>query len=180
MKFDMIISHKHKFIFVKTGKTAGTSVEIFLSQHCGDTDVVTPICPPVPSHFARNYRGCFNPLPELIAGQGLRRTRQDFVARRSYYNHLAARIIRARVGRRVWNSLTEVCQMLGIPFSGELDLRAKDGIREDRRPCREVFTEEQCRFVEKAFAVEIAMHGYQFPAGDPDRESANCTDSTKR
>lgn len=41
----MIISHKNKFIFVKTNKTAGTSVEIFLSSLCGDKDVITPISP---------------------------------------------------------------------------------------------------------------------------------------
>lgn len=39
----MIVSHKHKFIFVKTAKTAGTSVEIFLSSLCGAEDIVTPI-----------------------------------------------------------------------------------------------------------------------------------------
>ena len=36
----MIISHKHKFIFIKTKKTTGTSVEIFLSNICGLDDIV--------------------------------------------------------------------------------------------------------------------------------------------
>ncbi|WP_005033243.1 hypothetical protein [Holophaga foetida] len=59
----MIISHKHKFIFIKTLKTAGTSLEIFLSQHCGRRDVVTPIHPHVEPHRARNHNGFFNHIP---------------------------------------------------------------------------------------------------------------------
>ncbi len=39
----MIISHKYKFIFLKTKKTAGTSIEISLSRYCGDKDIITPI-----------------------------------------------------------------------------------------------------------------------------------------
>jgi len=39
----VIICHRHQFVFVKTAKTAGTSVEIFLTQFCGEHDVVTPI-----------------------------------------------------------------------------------------------------------------------------------------
>ncbi|WP_293150922.1 hypothetical protein [Okeania sp. SIO2C9] len=39
----MIISYRYKFIFLKTKKTAGTSVEISLSRFCGDDDVITPI-----------------------------------------------------------------------------------------------------------------------------------------
>ncbi|MEL6382956.1 MAG: chondroitin 4-O-sulfotransferase, partial [Cyanobacteria bacterium J06626_18] len=31
----MIISHEYKFIFLKTRKTAGTSIEIALSKFCG-------------------------------------------------------------------------------------------------------------------------------------------------
>ena len=39
----MIISHAHKFIFLKTKKTAGTSIELALSQLCGPDDVIPPI-----------------------------------------------------------------------------------------------------------------------------------------
>ena len=39
----MIISKKHRFCFIKTHKTAGTSLEIALSRYCGDEDVITPM-----------------------------------------------------------------------------------------------------------------------------------------
>jgi len=41
----MIISHEHKFIFLKTRKTAGTSIELALSHLCGPDDIVTPMSP---------------------------------------------------------------------------------------------------------------------------------------
>ena len=41
----MILSHKHKFIFIKCRKTAGTSVEISLSKLCGPKDIITPLTP---------------------------------------------------------------------------------------------------------------------------------------
>jgi hypothetical protein len=39
----MIISHSRKFIFVKSLKTAGTSIEAALSNYCSGNDVVVPI-----------------------------------------------------------------------------------------------------------------------------------------
>ena len=41
----MIISHEKKFIFIKTEKTAGTSIEIALSKYCGPCDTITSVSP---------------------------------------------------------------------------------------------------------------------------------------
>lgn len=67
----MIISHKYRFIFVKTLKTAGTSIEVFLSQHCGPLDIVTPILPHVEPHIPRNHEGFFNHMPAVEIRQRL-------------------------------------------------------------------------------------------------------------
>jgi hypothetical protein len=39
----MIISHSQRYIFIKSEKTAGTSVEAALSKHCTGDDMVTPL-----------------------------------------------------------------------------------------------------------------------------------------
>ena len=41
----MIISHQHEFVFIKTRKTAGSSMEIALSKFLGSHDVITPSMP---------------------------------------------------------------------------------------------------------------------------------------
>lgn len=39
----MIISYLHNFIFIKTRKTAGSSMEVALATHAGPDDIVTPL-----------------------------------------------------------------------------------------------------------------------------------------
>jgi hypothetical protein len=52
----VVVSHAHKFIFIKTLKTAGTSVEACLSKCLPVTDSLSPVEPPVDCHFPRNWR----------------------------------------------------------------------------------------------------------------------------
>ena len=107
----MILSHKHRFIFIKTAKTAGTSIEVFLSKHCGPQDIVTPIVPSVEGHQPRNYEGFINPIPEILERPGklFSVLRHAITSRDKYYNHMPAREVRNRVPADVWNSYFKFC-----------------------------------------------------------------------
>ena len=80
----MILSFTHKFLFIKTIKTAGSSIEVALSQLCDENDIVTPLNPPEAGHRPRNFEPC------------------------GFYNHIPARQILTRVGPRQWNDLLKV------------------------------------------------------------------------
>ena len=102
----MIISHRHRFIFIKTNKTAGTSVEIVLSRYCGEEDVITPISPEDEKfRLALGYRGA----------QNFRISRQDTepytpgAAEVMFYNHMPAVEISALVGRVIWDGYFKFC-----------------------------------------------------------------------
>lgn len=84
-----IVSFRHQFIFVKTRKTGGTSIEVELSQRIEHEAIVTPILPPEPGHNPRNFRrGLF---------------------RKDYFNHMPARDIRAFLGKAQFDGMYKVC-----------------------------------------------------------------------
>jgi hypothetical protein len=107
----MILSHKHKFIFIKTAKTAGTSIEVFLSRHCGPTDIVTPIVPAIEGHQPRNYEGFINPVPEILERPHklLSALRHTITSREKFYNHMPASLVQKRVPGQVWNRYFKFC-----------------------------------------------------------------------
>lgn len=113
----VIISHEHRFIFLKTFKTASSSVELFLSEHAGDDAVVaTQLRGESVRH---NAVGRFNPVPELYAKyvrrepslrrRPLRATLGNLRHSYRFYNHMPASLVRARVGRQVWDGYFTFC-----------------------------------------------------------------------
>ena len=107
----MSISHKHKFIFIKTVKTVGTSLEVFLSQHCGPDDVLTLFDPPIEGHQPRNYNGSGDHISEILRIPfGPRSAWRCLLARRErFYNHMPAWLVRLRIPPTVWNSCFKFC-----------------------------------------------------------------------
>ncbi|MEQ8405931.1 MAG: sulfotransferase family 2 domain-containing protein [Oceanicaulis sp.] len=102
----MIVSHRHRLIFIKTVKTAGTSVEVMLSRHCGREDIITPVIPREAGHSPQNHRGLFNPADDLAA-LGARKAPgvvKRLIQAQRFYNHMPARIARARLGEAVWSA----------------------------------------------------------------------------
>jgi hypothetical protein len=83
----MIASHAHRFVFVKTRKTAGTSLEIALSRHCGRADIVTRISPE--DEVLRAAAGGVGP--------------QNDDTSPSSYAHMGARRVIEVVGRETWD-----------------------------------------------------------------------------
>lgn len=85
----MIASHSHRFIFLKTRKTAGTSVEIALSKVCGPDDVITEISPEDEA------------LRRAAGGRGPQNFESPPLPRKAY-NHMGAKATRELVGEEAW------------------------------------------------------------------------------
>ncbi len=102
----MIVSHRHRFIFLKTRKTAGTSLEIALSKYCGPEDILTSINYDEAArteHSARRAQNHEMPLSSFGAGDSLRWiTRRRRPAR--FTEHMTGVEIRERLGAEIWNS----------------------------------------------------------------------------
>lgn len=104
----MIISHAHKFIFLKTKKTAGTSIELALSQLCGPDDIIAPLTE-IDEKLRAGKRGAQNwrthdwwrsPRP-LWKRHWFKRSPQDY----GFYNHMPAEEARTLLNDdKVWKS----------------------------------------------------------------------------
>ncbi|MGX6648960.1 hypothetical protein ACWCOP_13565 [Maricaulaceae bacterium MS644] len=84
-----IVSFRHRFIFIKTRKTAGTSIEVDLSRRIEAEAIVTPVLPPVPGHTPRNFQN------------------RDDAPR--FRNHMRASEVRAALGLEIFDGFFKFC-----------------------------------------------------------------------
>ena len=108
----MIISHEHQFIFIKTHKTAGTSLEILLSGICGNKDIIVRH-KDVNAHQLREDLGIRGPQNDLIPV--LKYQLQDWKqlikngTRRSFKSHETATYVKRYLRRKVWKDYYKFC-----------------------------------------------------------------------
>jgi hypothetical protein len=85
----VIVSHEHRFVFMKTRKTAGTSVEIALSRVCGPDDVITPVLE--------------ESLRSSLGGRGPQNFDSPPLERKAF-NHMPVSMVRRMLGRKRFES----------------------------------------------------------------------------
>lgn len=107
----MICSFSRRFLFVKTRKTGGTSVEIALSRYCARGDIITPISP-------------VDELMRLDSG----RLAQNYL-REHRYRELAYRLAIRLRRQRIAKTLTK----LDAPFYNHMSLAQIRELIEPRR-----------------------------------------------
>jgi hypothetical protein len=102
----MLISHRYRFIYLKTVKTAGTSLEIALEE----------LCWPV-----GGYPGERHGTPEVISEAGIVGARLDGgTSTTVWYNHMPAAEIRDRAPRE-WRDYLKICAIRN-PFDKVVSL----------------------------------------------------------
>ena len=103
----MILSHAHRFIYIKTYKTASTSIEAALSEVCGPDDVITEASEQLRGHRqqrAQNYRLEHPLVPKRpLWKRLLRRPERYYHPSIGYYEHMPAWRVRAYVGEEIWS-----------------------------------------------------------------------------
>ncbi|MBU3751200.1 MAG: sulfotransferase family protein [Mycobacterium sp.] len=90
----MLVSHRHRFIYTKTAKTGGTSVESFFERFCMPDGAWTQLHGRdeyVSEHGIIGYRGSEPPYGT------------------TWWNHMPASRIKAEVGAAVWDSYFKFC-----------------------------------------------------------------------
>lgn len=107
----MIISHKHKFIFLKTHKTAGTSLQIALSKHCSEDDIIS-ILHQSDSSLINKFDGLSNQNIEVDKKYFNHFDWIHYFFRQrkfTFSEHLDAQRVKRWIGEKVWNSYYKFC-----------------------------------------------------------------------
>ena len=91
----MLVSHRKRFIFLKTVKTAGTSIEVYLERYC---------LPPDEPYEATEQRAEIVTPAGIIVYRGPQAQRTGC----SFYNHMSAQEVWSALGADTWSEYQKV------------------------------------------------------------------------
>jgi len=111
----MLVSHAKRFIYLKTPKTAGTSVEIFFERYCK---------PESQAHIEEQGR------PEQVSAEGIVGYRGPDRGRSTWWNHMPASQVRGLLGEDIWTRYFKFC-VIRNPFDQLVSLWWMTGARSD-------------------------------------------------
>jgi hypothetical protein len=101
----MIISYSRNFIFIKTKKTAGTTVEAVLSTGCGPEDII-------PNVYGSTYPGSGLVIPGRqnmgLDDESSSEDDDDGIDKNGFNPHITAEELREFVGPEFWKSAFKV------------------------------------------------------------------------
>lgn len=111
----MIISHKNKFIFIKTAKTAGSTAEFLLRKTCGSQDIISVLGeeknPDFSHYFINDIGSRNNKLPLLKQNKTdiLRRLLRMKSPHGKFQSHNGAKLIKKNIPKVVWDNYYKFC-----------------------------------------------------------------------
>ena len=139
----MLISHQHRFIFLKTQKTAGTSLEIALSGFLSKQDVITPLSRkwPWPSEDEATRReldlpgpsNCLAPIHTYRPSDAWNLITKGKL-KKSFYNHMPAQEVKCKVTDQVWNEYIKI-SIERNPFDRAISTYYWRTRKQKARPC---------------------------------------------
>jgi len=136
----MLVSHSHQFIYLKTLKTAGTSIEIYFERYCAD-----------PSSYPGERHG----TETQVSSAGVIGCRKGDTTGETWYNHMPGYQVRELVGT-LWNEYFKFCAIRN-PFEKTVSqfwFAMADEVRRN-------LAEGRFEVVRREFANWISPHPFQ-------------------
>jgi hypothetical protein len=156
----MIVSHQHKFIFIKPRKVAGTSFEIALSKFLTEGDIITPISRN--DEEIRSNLGFIGPRNFNFALVDLfSRDRPAEIFGRElplkFYNHIPAKRAKSRLPANVWRDYRKI-SLVRNPWDRAVSIFFWKNTKRDRKPKLKNFT---TYFAKNPHLLEINYPNYR-------------------
>ena len=156
----MIVSHKHKLIFIKPRKVAGTSFEIALSKFLSEGDIITPLSRN--DEEIRSNLGFIGPrnfnfgLVDLFSKDKPAKIFKRELPQK-FYNHIAAKRAKGWLPANVWRDYRKI-SLVRNPWDRAVSIFFWKNTKRDRKPKLKNFTPY---FTKNTYLLEINYPNYR-------------------